>query len=154
MFFRAFHLLQLFSRAFHVLHVFPRFPSVTSLSIPTVQPAFRYCLFLMFFFPQDTSKRIRRSSSLNTCAIHIAADHLFVKHVGSGSESATVAEMVYHVAMADKAFRATDFNQDGGPGDNVGFVIAAVTVFNDTKAEGNKMFVCTANSQPLLPQWW
>lgn len=61
--------------------------------------------------------------------------------MGSGSESATVAEMVYHVAMADKAFRATDFNQDGGPGDDIGFVIAAVTVFKDTEAEGSKIFV-------------
>jgi len=58
--------------------------------------------------------------------------------VGSGSESATVAEMVYHVAMTDKSFRATDFNQDGGPGDDIGFVIAVVTVFKDAESEGNK----------------
>lgn len=94
---------------------------------------------------QATSKRIRRdnpsNSGLNTCALHIAADHLFFKHVGSGSESVTVAEMVYHVAMADKAFRATDFNQDGGPGDDIGFVIAAVTVFKDPESEGSKIFV-------------
>lgn len=55
------------------------------------------------------------------------------------SESATVAEMVYHVAMADKIFRATDFDQDGGPGDNIGFVIAAVTVFKDATAEGRNI---------------
>ena len=71
--------------------------------------------------------------------------------MGSGSESATVVEMVYHVAMADKAFRATDFNQDGGPGDDVGFVIAAVTVFNDSKAEGKKVFICAANFRHLIP---
>ena len=59
--------------------------------------------------------------------------------MGSGSESATVAEMVYHVAMTDKAFRATDFNQDGGPGDDIGFVIAAVTVFKDAESEGNNL---------------
>ncbi|XP_022796537.1 disintegrin and metalloproteinase domain-containing protein 10-like [Stylophora pistillata] len=45
--------------------------------------------------------------------------------------------MVYHVAMADKIFRGTDFNQDGGPGDGVGFVIAAVTVFKEAQAEGS-----------------
>ena len=61
--------------------------------------------------------------------------------MGSGSESATVAEMVYHVAMTDKAFRATDFNQDGGPGDDIGFVIAAVTVFKDSESEGSNIFV-------------
>ena len=44
--------------------------------------------------------------------------------------------MVYHVGMADKAFRATDFDQDGGPGDGIGVVIAAVTVFKDETAEG------------------
>lgn len=61
--------------------------------------------------------------------------------MGSGSESVTVAEMVYHVAMSDKAFRATDFNQDGGPGDDIGFVIAAVTVFKDPESEGSQIFV-------------
>ena len=98
--------------------------------------AFSHVIVLL----QTTSERIRRdnpsNSSLNTCALHIAADHLFFKHVGSGSESATVAEMVYHVAMTDKAFRATDFNQDGGPGDDIGFVITAATVFKDAEAEG------------------
>ena len=44
--------------------------------------------------------------------------------------------MVYHVIEADKIFRATDFNEDGGPGDNYGFIIAAVTVFKDKAAEG------------------
>ena len=98
---------------------------------------------------QVTSKRIRRdnpsNSSLNTCALHIAADHSFFKHVGAGSESATVAEMVYHVAMTDKAFRATDFNQDGGHGDDIGFVITAVTVFKTEESEGSESFCCAVN---------
>ena len=47
-----------------------------------------------------------------------------------------MAEMVYHVIEADKIFRATDFNEDGGPGDNYGFIVAAVTVFKDKAAEG------------------
>ncbi|PFX34886.1 Disintegrin and metalloproteinase domain-containing protein 10 [Stylophora pistillata] len=90
---------------------------------------------------QVTNKRVRHSnpssSDLNSCTVYLAADHLFFKEVGSGSESVTVAEMVYHVAMADKIFRGTDFNQDGGPGDGVGFVIAAVTVFKEAQAEGS-----------------
>ncbi|KAL9986011.1 hypothetical protein ACROYT_G000064 [Oculina patagonica] len=107
---------------------------------------------------QASSKRFRRSNSYNvilnnTCAVHIAADYLFFKHVGSGSESATVAEMVYHVAMADKAFRATDFNQDGGPGDDIGFVIAAVTVFNDSKAEGSLASPKDIGIMPYLVKW-
>ena len=68
--------------------------------------------------------------------MHIAADHLFFNHVGLSSERATVAEMVYHMGMADRAFRATDFNQDGGSGDGIGFVIAAVTVFHNDTSEG------------------
>ena len=44
--------------------------------------------------------------------------------------------MVYHMGMADRAFRATDFNQDGGSGDGIGFVIAAVTVFHNEISEG------------------
>ena len=68
--------------------------------------------------------------------MHIAADHLFFKQVGLSSERATVAEMVYHMGMADRAFRATDFNQDGGSGDGIGFVIAAVTVFHNETSEG------------------
>lgn len=90
---------------------------------------------------QVTSKRVRHSdpgsSILNTCTVYLAADHIFFKEVGSGSERVTVAEMVYHVAMADKIFRGTDFNQDGGPGDRIGFVVADVTVFKDAQAEGD-----------------
>ena len=133
------------------------FPRFSSTSIFFAIPPSIYSGLLAFFhallivLPQATSKRIRRdnpsNSSLNTCTLHIAADHSFFKHVGSGSESATVAEMVYHVAMTDKAFRATDFNQDGGPGDNIGFVIAAVTVYKDAESEGNKRDFCrVANS--------
>ena len=90
---------------------------------------------------QVTSKRIRRrspqNSSLNTCVVHVAADHSFFKNVGGGSERASIEEMVYSIGMADRAFRATDFNQDGGPGDGIGFLIAAVTVFTDVTAEGS-----------------
>ena len=104
---------------------------------------------------QAISKRTRRGnpdkSSLNTCTLHIAADHSFFKHVGSDSESATVAEMVYHVAMTDKAFRATDFNQDGGPGDNIGFVIAAITVYKNAESEGTNIFNA---SQILIIIYW
>ena len=67
--------------------------------------------------------------------------------MGVGSESATVAEMVYHVAMTDKAFRATDFNQDGGSGDDIGFVIAAITVFKDAESEGSKSFAALKKSR-------
>ena len=40
------------------------------------------------------------------------------------------------MGMADRSFRATDFNQDGGSGDGIGFVIAAVTVFHNETSEG------------------
>lgn len=119
-------------------------------TFPSLQKTCRIILLL----PQATYKRIRRGSpddsSLNTCAVHISADHLFFKHVGADSESATVAEMVYHVGMADKAFRATDFNQDGGPGDGIGFVIAAVTVFKDETAEGKWLW--KFSKAPLMVQ--
>ena len=68
--------------------------------------------------------------------MHVVADHLFYEHVASKSEVQATAEMVYHVLEADKVFRATDFNQDGGPGDNVGVAIAAVTVYKDKESEG------------------
>ena len=104
---------------------------------------------------QATSKRIRRDnpkkSILNTCTLHIGADHSFFKHVGSDSESATVAEMVYHVAMTDKAFRATDFNQDGGPGDDIGLVIAAITVYKNAESEGINILDA---SQILIIIYW
>jgi hypothetical protein len=44
--------------------------------------------------------------------------------------------MIFHIAEADKIFRSTDFNGDGGPGDNIGLAIAAITVYQDTVAEG------------------
>ena len=126
------------------MHGFPRFSSASIFCYTSLHllRATRFFHVLLIVLLQATSKRIRRdnlsNSSLNTCTLHIAADHSFFKHVGSGSESATVAEMAYHVAMTDKAFRATDFNQDGGPGDDIGFVIAVVTVFKDAESEGNK----------------
>ena len=77
-----------------------------------------------------------KGSSRNTCLVHVAADHLFYKHVADDSEAQAIAEMVHYVLEADKVFRSTDFNQDGGPGDNVGLAIGAVTVYKDEEAEG------------------
>jgi len=133
---------------------FPNESLPRKILTPYFPPSTQGCLlFSVILLLQATSKRIRRgnpsNSVLNTCALHIAADHLFFKHVGSGSESVTVAEMVYHVAMADKGFRATDFSQDGGPGDDIGFVIAAVTVFKDPESEGSQSFV----AQKILSQF-
>ena len=76
--------------------------------------------------------------------MHIVADHLFYEHVADRSEVQATAEMVHHVIEADKVFRATDFNQDGGPGDNVGLAIAAVTVYKDKSAEGMLAFPFSA----------
>ncbi|XP_068693194.1 disintegrin and metalloproteinase domain-containing protein 10-like [Montipora capricornis] len=108
-------------------------------------------------FIQVTSKRIRRrspqNSSLNTCVVHIAADHSFFKNVGGGSERASIEEMVYSIGMADRAFRATDFNQDGGPGDGIGFFIAAVTVFTDVTAEGSLSSPEDIESTQYLLKW-
>ncbi|XP_020621435.1 disintegrin and metalloproteinase domain-containing protein 10-like [Orbicella faveolata] len=61
--------------------------------------------------------------------------------------------MAYHVAMTDKAFRATDFNQDGGPGDDIGFVIAAVTVFKDAESEGSLESPQNIGSLDYLIKW-
>jgi len=73
----------------------------------------------------------------NTCALHIAADHHLFKKFGKGSLEDTIAEMVFHIKQADKIFRATDFDGDNaGPGDNIGFTIAAITVFQDDSGEG------------------
>ena len=58
--------------------------------------------------------------------------------------------MVYHVIEADKIFRATDFNEDGGPGDNYGFIVAAVTVFKDKAAEGEQAGVVWASPEGNL----
>lgn len=60
--------------------------------------------------------------------------------MGKGSESTAIEEMVYNMGVADKTFRATDFNQDGGEGDGIGFFIAAVTVYTDVTAEGTSLF--------------
>lgn len=75
----------------------------------------------------------------NTCPVHIAADHHLFKKFGKGSLDDTVAEMVFHIAEADKIFRSTDFDGDNGPGDNIGFTIAAITVYQDDSAEGTVM---------------
>lgn len=75
----------------------------------------------------------------NTCALHIAADHHLFKTFAKESLEDTVAEMVFHIAHADKIFRSTDFSGDGGHGDNIGFTIAAITVYQDETAEGRTL---------------
>ena len=101
-------------------------------------------MMLLLTLQKVTKKRIYHRSPQNsrpdTCSVHIAADHAFFKHVGKGSESTAIEEMVYNMGVADKTFTATDFNQDGGEGDGIGFFIAAVTVYTDITAEGTALF--------------
>ena len=100
-------------------------------------------MMLLLTLQKVTKKRIYQrspqNSSPDTCSVHIAADHAFFKHVGKGSESTAIEEMVYNMGVADKTFTATDFNQDGGEGDGIGFFIAAVTVYTDITAEGTSL---------------
>ena len=46
-----------------------------------------------------------------------------------------MSEMILHLTEADNIFRSTDFDGDV-VGDNIGFTVAAITVYKDAKAEG------------------
>ena len=65
-----------------------------------------------------------------SCSVHIVADHLYFKYVGSLNFGSTVEAMTYTVAIADTIFRSTDFDGDGY-GDNIGFVIENITIFTN-----------------------
>nr|XP_006819415.1 PREDICTED: disintegrin and metalloproteinase domain-containing protein 10-like [Saccoglossus kowalevskii] len=82
----------------------------------------------------DTSKSSRRKRSMPstvvTCPLYLVADHTFYKHVGDNNAATTLAEMAYYIQEVDNVYRSTDFNGDG-VGDNIGFSIAGVTVFED-----------------------
>ncbi|XP_067056132.1 disintegrin and metalloproteinase domain-containing protein 10-like [Acropora muricata] len=112
---------------------------------------------LNYSLQKVTKKRIYHRSPQNsgpdTCSVHIAADHAFFKHVGKGSESTTIEEMVYNMGVADKTFTATDFNQDWGEGDGIGFFIAAVTVYTDITAEGSLASPEDIDSTQYLLKW-
>ncbi|XP_033098053.1 disintegrin and metalloproteinase domain-containing protein 10-like isoform X2 [Anneissia japonica] len=65
-----------------------------------------------------------------TCSLHLVADHTFVAAFNGNVKSA-LTEMIYHAVLADTIFRSTDFNGDG-IGDNIGFSIADVTIFEES----------------------
>ncbi|XP_070536574.1 disintegrin and metalloproteinase domain-containing protein 10-like isoform X2 [Ptychodera flava] len=90
----------------------------------------------------NTFSRQRRFAGkknvMRTCPLYLVADHTFYKDVGGRSSSNALNEMAYHIQEADDVFRATDFNGDG-IGDNIGFSIAGVTVFENSKSRYYKI---------------
>ncbi|XP_041351461.1 disintegrin and metalloproteinase domain-containing protein 10-like [Gigantopelta aegis] len=83
--------------------------------------------------------RHRRSpKQRRSCGVHLVADHLYFKHVGSLSLGSTVEAMASSLATADAIFRSTDFDGDGF-GDNVGFVVENITIYNNPYAPGYKL---------------
>ena len=49
------------------------------------------------------------------CQVRVAADHLFVQHIGGGSESVTISEIASVFASVQSIFQSTDFDQNGIP---------------------------------------
>lgn len=77
-----------------------------------------------------------------TCHMYLVADHLFFNVICQGNVEAVVAEMRYHISIADNTFRSTDFNGDG-TGDNVGLSLANIKIYRQESDPNNKL----ANSQ-------
>ena len=81
-------------------------------------------------FIKKALKRSKRTiTEPRSCKIHIVADHLFFRNVGSMSYGSTVEAMMSGVAVADTIFRSTDFDGDGF-GDNIGFVVGNITIYS------------------------
>ncbi|XP_041354184.1 disintegrin and metalloproteinase domain-containing protein 10-like [Gigantopelta aegis] len=85
--------------------------------------------------------RHRRSpKERRSCSVYLVADHLYFKHVGSLSVGSTVEAMTSSLATADAIFRSTDFDGDGF-GDNIGFVVENITIYNNPYVPGYKLKV-------------
>ncbi|XP_041354185.1 disintegrin and metalloproteinase domain-containing protein 10-like [Gigantopelta aegis] len=88
---------------------------------------------------QIQNRRHRRSLGKSTsCNIHLIADHLYFKHVGSMNYGSTVEAMTTSVFEADTIFRSTDFDGDGY-GDNIGFVVGNITIYSDPHEPGYQL---------------
>lgn len=49
------------------------------------------------------------------CQIRVAVDHLFVQHVGGGSESEAISEIASVFASVQSIFQSSDFDENGTP---------------------------------------
>lgn len=73
-----------------------------------------------------------------SCTLHIVVDHTFFINIGHSSRSETIAEILYLIGSADHIFRSTDFDGDG-KGDNVGFMVTAITIYTNETIDDYKM---------------
>ncbi|XP_012940095.1 disintegrin and metalloproteinase domain-containing protein 10 isoform X2 [Aplysia californica] len=87
-----------------------------------------------------------------TCSLHVVADHLFFKYIGSGNVLETVNMMFSLVNDADALFRSTDFDGDG-QGDNIGFMVEKVTVYKTEQDADYKMARPYMTSDEYLRQF-
>ncbi|XP_063695288.1 disintegrin and metalloproteinase domain-containing protein 10-like [Bolinopsis microptera] len=87
-----------------------------------------------------------------TCAVLLAADHLFFEHIGKGSRATTTKELLLHLYEANKIYRSTDFDFDGRS-DNIGFAVGNVTIFQHENMAENKFFGEIKSSSDYLVRW-
>ncbi|XP_033733808.1 disintegrin and metalloproteinase domain-containing protein 10-like [Pecten maximus] len=88
---------------------------------------------------RNKHSRAKRAAIFSySCTLHIVVDHTFFSRIGQSSRSQTIAEILYLVGSADHIFRSTDFDGDG-KGDNVGFIVAAITIHTNETADDYKM---------------
>ena len=65
-------------------------------------------------YGKDKHSRLRRqlTGTNKFCPVRIAADHLFLEHIGDGSVVNTMSEIVSIIASVQEIFRNTDFDGD------------------------------------------
>ena len=67
---------------------------------------------------QSHSRVVPRTNTVSGglfCQVRVAADHLFLQHVGGGSQSATISEIAFVFARIQSIFQSTDFDLNGIP---------------------------------------
>ena len=78
------------------------------------------------------------SKEMKICELHTVSDHTFFQRVARSSISQTITEIVYYITEVDEIFRTTDFDGDG-QGDNIGFMVTDVTVYQSSTAKDYKI---------------
>lgn len=110
--------------------------------------------------PVYSNKRFPRHEESDTlklpkplsCSLHLVADHLFFKYIGAGSVTKSVNTMLSVINDADSLFRSSDFDGDGY-GDNVGFIVAKVSVYRHENEFGYRLSKSYMTSDEYLKQF-
>ena len=108
----------------------------------------------LFSGTRSHSKVVPRTNTVSGglfCQVRVAADHLFLQHVGGGSQSATISEIASVFASVQSIFQSTDFDLNGIP-DNVTPQLVQTDIL-DSSSPGYLFGSSNIGVNDFLDQW-